>query len=61
MGTNFHLSPPLKTVDGLLAVSIDSQSMDAVFIFDGATAAAFVRHDLVHSGRQRNSSSLQLR
>jgi hypothetical protein len=36
MGTNFHLAPPSKTVDGLLSVPIDIQSIDAVFIFDGA-------------------------
>jgi hypothetical protein len=42
MSTNFQLAPPAKTVDGLLAVPIDIESVDAVFTFDGAaqTAAA---------------------
>lgn len=37
MTTNFHLAPPPKTVDGLAAVPIDIQSIDATFVFDGAT------------------------
>jgi len=40
MATNFHLAPPPKTVDGLAAVPIDIQTIDAVFVFDGATLAA---------------------
>lgn len=40
MATNFHLAPPPKTVDGLAAVPIDIQAIDAVFIFDGAASAA---------------------
>jgi hypothetical protein len=40
MATNFHLAPPPKTVDGLAAVPIDIQSIDALFTFDGAAAAA---------------------
>ncbi|MCO5760994.1 MAG: hypothetical protein NHG36_05725, partial [Chromatiaceae bacterium] len=40
MATNFHLAPPPKTVDGLAAVPIDIQTIDAVFIFDGAASAA---------------------
>jgi hypothetical protein len=36
MGTNFHLAPPAKTVDGLLAVPIDIDAIDAVVTFDGA-------------------------
>ncbi|WNM62493.1 hypothetical protein [Candidatus Nitrospira neomarina] len=40
MSTNFHLAPPPKTVDGLVAVPIDIQTIDAVFVFDGATASA---------------------
>src|SRR4051812_42645698 len=35
--TNFHLAPPSRMVDGLLAVPIDIQSIDAKFAFDGAT------------------------
>ena len=40
MTTNFHLAPPPKTVDGLAAVPIDIQTIDALFTFDGAAAAA---------------------
>ena len=35
MFKNFHLAPPPKTVDGLLAVPIDIESIVAVFTFDG--------------------------
>jgi hypothetical protein len=38
MATNFHLAPPVKTVDGLIAVPIDIQTINAVLIFDGATS-----------------------
>jgi len=37
---NFHLAPPPKTVDGLLAVPIDIESIVAVFTFDGSTETA---------------------
>ena len=40
MATNFHLAPPPKTVDGLAAVPIDIQTIDAIFVFDGAASAA---------------------
>jgi hypothetical protein len=40
MGTNFHLAPPPKIVDGLLAVPIDIESVSAIFTFDGATQTA---------------------
>lgn len=40
MSTNFHLAPPSKTVDGLLCVPIDIESIDAVFTFDGAAQTA---------------------
>ncbi|MGQ0541660.1 MAG: hypothetical protein ACT4O9_07410 [Blastocatellia bacterium] len=40
MSTNFHLAPPSKTVDGLLSVPIDIESIDAVFTFDGAAQTA---------------------
>ncbi len=33
--TNFHIAPPAKTVDGLLAVPMDIQTTDASFVFDG--------------------------
>jgi hypothetical protein len=40
MSTNFHLAPPSKTVDGLVCVPIDIESIDAVFTFDGAAPSA---------------------
>ena len=40
MATNFHLAPPPKTVDGLAAVPIDIQTVEAVFTFDGNTETA---------------------
>jgi hypothetical protein len=40
MATNFHLAPPPKTVDGLAAVPIDIETVDAVLVFDGAASAA---------------------
>lgn len=40
MSTNFHLAPPPKTVDGLLAVPVDIQSIEAVFTFDGSAETA---------------------
>jgi hypothetical protein len=39
MATNFHLAPPPRTVDGLAAVPIDIQTIDALFTFDGAAAS----------------------
>jgi len=36
MSNNFHLAPP-KTVDGLLAVPIDIESIGVVFTFDGSS------------------------
>lgn len=40
MSADFQLAPPPKTVDGLLAVPIDIQTVKAVFTFDGATQTA---------------------
>ncbi len=40
MPTNFHLAPLPKTVDGLLAVPIDIESIEAVFTFDGGAETA---------------------
>ncbi len=40
MSTNFHLAPPPKTVDGLVAVPVDIESIEAVFTFDGAAETA---------------------
>lgn len=40
MSTNFDLAPPPKTVDGLNAVPIDIQTLEAVLTFDGATQTA---------------------
>lgn len=37
---NFYLAPPPKTVDGLAAVPIDIQTINATFVFDGAASAA---------------------
>jgi hypothetical protein len=40
MADNFRLAPPPKTVDGLAAVPIDIQTIDAMFVFDGAATSA---------------------
>ena len=40
MATNFHLAPPPKTVDGLLAVPIDIQTIDGIFVFDASSQTA---------------------
>jgi hypothetical protein len=40
MAENFHLAPPSRKVDGLLAVPIDIESIDASFVFDPSTSAA---------------------
>jgi hypothetical protein len=37
--TNFDLAPPKKTVDGLDAVPVDIQHVDAKLTFDGATSS----------------------
>lgn len=37
MGNNFDLAPPVKIVDGLVAVPIDIQRITASLVFDGAT------------------------
>ena len=37
MPTNFHLAPAAKTVDGLLAVPMDIQHLQASFVFDAAS------------------------
>lgn len=39
MATNFDLAPPPATVDGLQAVPVDIQSIDAHLTFEGATAS----------------------
>ena len=39
MGTNVHLAPPPKTVNGLLCVPIDIESITAQLLFDGAAQA----------------------
>jgi len=39
MSTNFDLGPPAKTVDGLVAVPIDIQTVTASIVFDGATSS----------------------
>lgn len=40
MAANFNLAPPPKTVDGLAAVPVDIQAIDAVFRFDAAASEA---------------------
>jgi hypothetical protein len=40
MSANFDLAPPAKTVDGLLSVPVDIESISAVFTFDGAAQTA---------------------
>jgi len=40
MATNFDLAPPPKNVDGLAAVPVDIQTIDAALVFDGAASAA---------------------
>jgi hypothetical protein len=37
---DFHLAPPATTVDGLLAVPIDVQQVQAVVVLDGGTSTA---------------------
>lgn len=49
MSTNFHLAPPSKTVDGLLAVPIDIQSINAVFTFNGAALTATADATIVYT------------
>ncbi|MGH6821070.1 MAG: hypothetical protein ACREDU_09445, partial [Methylocella sp.] len=49
MSTNFHLAPPSKTVDGLLSVPIDIESINAVFTFDGAAQTAIVDATIVYT------------
>ncbi len=40
MATNFHIAPPPKTVDGLLAVPIDIQTITGSFNFDAGAQTA---------------------
>jgi hypothetical protein len=40
MAANFDLAPPAKTVDGLVAVPIDIESVEASFVFDGGAQTA---------------------
>lgn len=49
MSTNFHLAPPSKTVDGLLSVPIDIESINAVFTFDGAAQTATADATIVYT------------
>lgn len=49
MSTNFHLAPPSKTVDGLLSVPIDIESINAVFTFDGAAQTATADATVVYT------------
>ena len=38
--SNFDLAPPAKLVDGILAVPIDIERVEALLVFDGATSTA---------------------
>ena len=49
MNTNFYLAPPSKTVDGLLSVPIDIESINAVFTFDGAAQTATADATIVYT------------
>lgn len=49
MSTNFHLAPPSKTVDGLLAVPIDIESIEAVFTFDGNIQTASADATIIYT------------
>lgn len=49
LNTNVHLAPSPKTVDGLLAVPIDIQSVAASFTFDGSAAAGAADVTIVYT------------
>lgn len=49
MAANFHLAPPPTPVDGLTAVPIDIESIDAVFTFDGATQTGSATATIVYT------------
>lgn len=49
MPTNFHIVPPAKTVDGLMAVPIDIQSIEAVLIFDTNSETASADTTIVYT------------
>ena len=62
MATNFDLAPPTKTVDGLAAVPIDIQTIDAVFVFDGAASAATADATITYTvGRTAGNPIFDLR
>ena len=46
MSTNFHLAPPSKTVDGLLSVPIDIESISAFFPFNVACVSTALQRRL---------------
>ncbi len=54
--TNFDLAPPVKTVDGLVAVPIDIQHISATLAFDGATSSGTgdATLDFVHGPQNGN-------
>ena len=54
--TNFDLAPPVKTVDGLVAVPIDIQHIGATLAFDGATSSGTgdATLDFVHGPQNGN-------
>ena len=62
MPTNFHLAPTIKTVDGLLAVPMDIQHLQASIIFDGTTnTTAVVATITFITGKQNGCAVFDLR
>ena len=44
---HFDLAPPVKVVDGLLAVPIDIRQLDAYTVFDMATCKSHVSANII--------------
>lgn len=62
MPTNFHLAPAPKTVDGLLAVPMDIQDLQATLVFDGATQITSVTATITFiTGKQNGCPVFDLR
>jgi hypothetical protein len=47
--TNFHIAPPAKVVDGLLAVPVDIESIQAHFTFDGSAETATADATIIYT------------
>lgn len=61
-GTNFHLAPPGKMVDGLWAVPIDIQRITATLRFDGSTSSGTGEATITfRMGRQAGNPIFDLR